>query len=64
MFNNLRSVMATEHITQKSLAAEIGICEKAMGQKLCGEREFTRKEMLLICEWFAQSLDYFFGQKS
>jgi len=62
-FPNLRREMAAKKISQKRLAQIASLGEKAIGQKLRGEREFTRKEMLCICKFFQKSLDYLFGEK-
>lgn len=62
MFKNLRAEMAREGIDGKTVAAGIGISNKAFSNKILGKSEFTRIEMLRIHRsYFSKcSIDYLF----
>ena len=48
MYQNLRGEMAKANITVVSLAAQIGVSEKTLRNKLNGETDFTWKEALSV----------------
>ncbi|MHB8065798.1 MAG: hypothetical protein ACYDG2_24810 [Ruminiclostridium sp.] len=57
MFRNLRAEMARKGLSAKEIAAAIGMSEKALGHKLNGRSEFTRKEMCEIKNKFFNDRD-------
>ncbi|WP_147433382.1 XRE family transcriptional regulator [Paenibacillus ginsengarvi] len=63
MFKNLRAEMAREGVDGKSIAAGIGISNKAFSNKILGKTEFTRTEMLNIHrKYFPKcSIEYLFN---
>ncbi len=50
MYNELRGKIVEAGLTQKSVAAKIGISEHAFGNKLNGKRDFKLGEILAIAE--------------
>ena len=60
MFRNLLMEIAGSHMLKKDLATQLGISVKALGNKLNGKNEFTRKEMICICKLFSRSMSYLF----
>lgn len=58
MFKNLRAEMAREGISNKAVAAAIGISDKAFRNKLNGISDFTRKEMLKIKALFPSHIGF------
>ena len=63
MFPNLLAEMAANgQITQKALAAELGLTEKTMGAKLAGQTDFKYSEMKKLKRKFHKSLDYLFSE--
>ena len=50
MYNELRGKIVEVGLTQKSVAAEIGIGEHALCNKLNGKRDFKLGEILAIAE--------------
>jgi len=63
MFKRLKNKMRDKAISQKQLAAHLGICEKSMSFKMNGVREFTRREMLQMCRLLDCTLDELFEEK-
>lgn len=45
-----RDYLKSAGYTQTKLAAEVGMSNNSMSQKLLGRREFTAKEWLVICK--------------
>ena len=63
MFPNLLAEMAANgQITQKALAAELGLSEKTMGAKMAGQADFKYSEMKKLQRKFHKSLDYLFSE--
>lgn len=48
--NLLRAKMVEKGLTQKELAAAIGLSENSVSRKLTGKRDFSIQEALKICE--------------
>ena len=63
-FQRLRAEMKENKINQKRLAEKLGITEKTMGEKMKGNWEFHRDEMIIICKVFNKSMDYLFGEEA
>lgn len=62
-YPNLIGEMAIRNITKKSVAESIGVCDKALGNKLKGKTQFTWPEVKIICHTFFPELepDYLFA---
>ena len=62
MFNNLRAEMARAGITEKQVAAKIGLSTKTFYSRMAGRTRFQYKEVLEIRDAFFQglSLNYLF----
>lgn len=61
MFNNLNAEMARRKLTIKSLAEKTGINYESLKNKMSGNTEFKRSEMISIKKEFPEySLDYLF----
>lgn len=53
MFENIRREMAAHNMMSiNDLSKELGICSKALSNKLNGRSEFNRKEMIKIQQIF------------
>lgn len=63
-FQRLRAEMKENKINQKCLAEKLGISEKTMCEKMKGNWEFHRDEMIIICKIFNKSMDYLFGEEA
>ena len=62
MFNNLNAEMARNNMTIKNLAEKTGISYESLKNKMSGQTEFKRSEMILIKKEFPDcSLDYLFS---
>ena len=63
MYPNLVGEMAKNQITKRALAQEIGICERAMTNRLSGKTPFTWPEVRRIRRVFCPTLtlDYLFS---
>ncbi len=62
MFSNLNAEMARRKITIKSLAKKTGITYESLKNKMSGNTEFKRSEMISIKKEFPEcSLDYLFS---
>ena len=61
MYPNLEMAMRQGHITNKNLAAIIGVAEKTMNNKLQGRTDFLLEEAKTILDLFPQyNLFYLF----
>lgn len=49
MQTKLKALLYEKGVTQRWLAAEIGVTEKTLGYKMKGTREFTLSEIWKIC---------------
>ena len=54
--------MRTHHVTQRDLAAELGISEQAVSDKFHGRSNFTLRDLSRIAEFFDVTLDYLAGR--
>ena len=62
MLNNLKAEMARNNMTIKNLAEKTGISYESLKNKMSGQTEFKRSEMILIKKEFPDcSLDYLFS---
>lgn len=62
MFPNLNAEMGRKKMTIKSLSDETGIKYESLKNKMAGDTEFKRSEMLAIKVVFSEcSLDYLFA---
>lgn len=48
MFQNICREMAAHRMTIEQMSRELGICSKALSNKLSGKNEFKHREMLRI----------------
>ncbi|PLS24357.1 DNA-binding protein [Bifidobacterium imperatoris] len=54
--------MRQQHITQRSLAQEMGISFQLLNAKLHGRSNFTLRDLSRIADYFDVSLDYLTGR--
>ena len=65
MYPNLEQEMKKKRLTNKMMAAIIGVNEKTMYNKLHGETDFTLPEALTIWELFPEyNLPYLFEHEA
>ena len=54
--------MRQQHITQRSLASEIGLSFQLLNAKLHGRANYTSRDLVRIADFFDVSLDYLTGR--
>ncbi|MDU6623372.1 MAG: helix-turn-helix transcriptional regulator [Bifidobacterium longum] len=60
----LRELMRQQHITQRSLASEIGLSFQLLNAKLHGRANYTSRDLVRIADYFDVSLDYLTGRSN
>lgn len=61
---NVRNLLRSNGVRQRDLAAELGMHEQTVSNKLNGQRPFTLRDVARIADYFDVSVDYLLGRDS
>lgn len=59
---NVRYLLRQNRVTQRDLAAALGMHEQTVSNKMCGTRPFTLRDLTRIADFFDVSVDFLLGR--
>lgn len=62
VIKNVRCLLWRDQVTQRTLAAAIGIHEQTLSNKMGGTRPFTLRDLTRIADFFDVSVDFLLGR--
>lgn len=60
---NVRYLLQQNRVTQRDLAAALGMHEQTVSNKMCGTRPFTLCDLTRIADFFDVSVDALLGRE-